>query len=169
VGHTYRIGLATAPRRVAVGVALALYRGETSATGWDLGVRYAPTPALVLGGTVANLGEPIVRGLTQPLTFVPGVTLAPFGPVLELSTHARLSRDATLGYAFGARWSATPFAPLAALVRLDTDHRLRRASFAFGVAVGRQTVIGAVATTAGDLRTTDAASLYGLVTRRVDR
>ena len=169
IGHTYRVGLAGATRRVAAGAAMALYRGGTSSTGWHLGLRYAPGPAVILGGTIANLSEPVVRGLKQPLTFVPSATLAPFGPSFELSTHARLTRDALLGYAFGAQWRMRLFAPLAAIVRLDTDHRLRRAAFAFGLAIGGQNSAGAVATTSGDLRDADAVSLYGLVSHSIQR
>ena len=167
IGHTYRIGLAGSSHRFAVGAAVALYRGGTSSTGWDVGLRYAPAPAVTLGGTIANISEPVVRGLRQPLTFLPGATLAPFGPVVELSTHARITRDAVAGYAFGAQWRTTLFAPLAAIVRLDTDDRLRRAAFAFGLVIGGQNSVGAVATTSGDLRDADAVSLYGLVSRSI--
>lgn len=169
IGHTYRVGLAGATRRVAFGAAAALYRGGTSSTGWDVGLRYAPGPAVTLGGTIANLSEPVVRGLKQPLTFVPSATLAPFGPRFELSAHARFTRDAVLGYAFGGQWRARLLAPLAAIVRLDTDHQLRRAAFAFGIAVGGENSVGAVATTSGDLRNADAVSLYGLVSHSVQR
>jgi hypothetical protein len=167
-GHTYRVGLASAARRIAFGAAVALYRGGTAGTGWDVGVRYAPAPAVTLGGTIANISEPVVRGLRQELTFVPGATLTPFGSILALSTHARLTRDAVLGYALGAHY-AVPLARLAAIVRLDTDNRLRRASFAFGIAIGGQNSVGAVVTTSGDLRDADAVSLYGLVSRSVER
>lgn len=169
IGHTYRVALAGATRRVAFGSAVALYRGGTSSTGWDVALRYAPGPAVTLSGTIANISEPVVRGLKQPLTFVPSATLAPFGPMLQLSTHASFTRDAVLAYAFGAQWHARLFAPLAVIARLDTDHRLRRAAFAFGIAFGGQNSLGTVLTTSGDFRDADAVSLYGLVSRNVQR
>src|SRR5207249_11088931 len=41
-GHTYRLGFAGGERRLAAGVATALYRGApgSSGTGWDVGLVY---------------------------------------------------------------------------------------------------------------------------------
>jgi hypothetical protein len=170
LGHTYRVGLAGGAGGLAAGAAIALYRGETRATGWNLGVRYTVAPSLVLGATIANLGEPEVRGVAQPLVLIPGATLTPFGAGLELSTHARIDRRGTaMGYAFSALLRGAPIAPLTAFARLDTDRSLRRAALAFGMALGTRDVLGAVATTPGDARQVDAASVYGLSARRLGR
>src|SRR5439155_7098 len=73
-GHTYRLGFAGGERRLAAGVAAALYRGGTSGTGWDVGAVYDLTPSLTIGATVANVGRPVVRDSTLPVTYTPGAT-----------------------------------------------------------------------------------------------
>ncbi|MGH7699294.1 MAG: hypothetical protein ACREMJ_02070 [Gemmatimonadales bacterium] len=168
-GHTYRLGFAGAEGGFAAGFAAALYRGDASATGWDVGLVYALHQAVTIGGAVSNLGEPDVRGARLPVTFVPGATVAPLGPPLALSGHALITRDSVSGYAFGARVSLEWPAPVAALVRLDTDRSLRRAAFAFGISVGTQDILGAVLTAPGDLGTPDAVSVHGLVIRPLAR
>ena len=62
-GHTYRLGLGGASRGLAFGAAVALYRGATSGTGWDFGIRYDWRPQLTIGGAVRNVGKPTVRGV----------------------------------------------------------------------------------------------------------
>ncbi|HEX9611221.1 MAG TPA: hypothetical protein VF978_04980 [Gemmatimonadales bacterium] len=169
VAHTYRLGLAGASKGLGAGVALAHYRGDGQATGWDLGVVYAARRYLTAGAVVANIGRPSVRGVQLPVTIVPAVTVTPLGPALALSAHAHVTTDSVLTYAFGARWSGRARVPVALLARLDTDGQLRRAAFAFGVAVGLRDVVGAVVTMSGDLGAVDAASLYGVVFRPLDR
>ncbi len=166
VGHTYRVGFGSRAGGLAAGAVVAFYRGNASAHGWDLGFRYAPSPHLALGAVVANLGEPEVRGVQQPRTYLPGATLTPFGRAVEASAHARLTDDGVLGYAFGLQLKVST---MAALVRLDTDRRLRRASFAFGLVIGLRDALGAVVTTSGDGRDVDAASIYGLTARPLTR
>jgi hypothetical protein len=167
--HTYRIGLAGAAAGLAVGGAIVLHRGDTRATGWDIGAVYTLHPSVTLGGIIANLGEPDVRGITLPLTATPGVTFAPRGPSLVLSAHARVTRDSVLGSALGIRWSAGTRLPIALLARLDTDGKLHAVAFAFGLSFGRQDMIGTVITTSGDVGKADAASLYGVVSRPLGR
>lgn len=169
VAHTYRLGVAGAASGLAAGAAVAYYRGEATATGWDLGVVYAARPSVTVGGVLANIGRPGVRGVDLPFTAVPAVTVAPVGPSLALSVHARLTSDSVLGYAFGARWTSRGRLPVALLARLDTDGGMRRAAFAFGVSVGLDETVGAVVTASGDLRAVDAASLYGVVFRSLGR
>ena len=170
-GHTYRFGFAGGRERLALGLAMALYRGDASSTGWNVGLVYDVAPALTIGGVIENLGHPAVRDSTLAVTYVPGATLHLFGPRAALSAHGRLTSDRVAGYAFGLRAGVreSTSRPLRLLVRLDTDHALRRAAFAFGLSLGREDVVGAVARTPGDLGRLDALSLYGVSTRRFSR
>ena len=170
-GHTYRLGFAGGERRLAAGVAAALYRGGTSGTGWDVGAVYDLTPSLTIGATVANVGRPVVRDSTLPVTYTPGATFRLSGARAAFSADAQMTSDGVTGYAFGATAGlrqGTPL-PLGILLRVDTDRSLRRAAFAFGLSVGKQDLVGAVATTPGDLGRLDAVSLYGVSTRRLTR
>lgn len=173
-GHTYSLGLASGHQQLAAGVAAALYRGEASETGWDVGAVYDAAPALSIGATVRNIGRPTVRGTTLPVTYVPSVTARLFASRATLSVVGRLSSAELLGYSAGAvvglregtRW------PLRALARVDVariTQSLRRAGFAFGLSVGAEDLVGAVATTPADADRVDALSLYGVSTRRFDR
>jgi len=170
-GHTYRLGFAGGERRLAAGVAAALYRGGTSGTGWDVGAVYDLTPSLTIGATVANVGRPVVRDSTLPVTYTPGATFRLSGARAAFSADAQMTSDGVTGYAFGATAGlrqGTPL-PLRILLRVDTDRSLRRAAFAFGLSVGEQDLVGAVGTTPGDLGRLDAVSLYGVSTRRLTR
>ena len=165
-GHTYRLGLAGASEGLAAGVAMALYRGDTKGTGWDVGASYAWGGALTVGGVIANIGQPVVRGLEQRLTMVPGVTWRPLGPAAALSVHARITPDSVIGYAFGLSWqTAGGRLPIGVLARLDTDGGLRRGAFAVGLSLGGPDRVGAVLGAPGNLSGVDAASLWGLSTR----
>jgi hypothetical protein len=167
-GHTYRLGLAGASKGLAAGGAMALYRGDTKGTGWDVGASYLfeGGAALTVGGVVANIGQPVVRGLDQRLTFIPGATWRPLGPAAALSVHARITPDSVMGYAFGVSWQGSGGRfPIGVLARLDTDGGLRRGAFAVGLSIGGPDRVGAVVSTPGDLSGVDAASLWGLSTR----
>ena len=168
-GHTYRVGFAAGHRALALGFAAALYRGGTSSTGWDLGVLYEPAPAVALGGVIQHLGRPRVRDSTLAVTYVPGATLRLFGGRAAVSAYGRFTARGGEGYAFGARalLGRGGVLPIGPLVRLDTDRSLRRARFAFGLSLGGQDMVGAVATTPGDVGDLDALSAYGVSTRRL--
>ena len=168
-GHTYRLGLAGGAGGLAAGVAAAHYRGSgTKATGWDLGISYLALPSLTLGAVIANLSQPVVRGLPQRLTYVPALTWRP-GPIsaLALSADARITPDSVAAFAFGLSWRTGRAGrwPIEILTRLDTDGGLRRGAFAFGLSVGGQDRFGAIATTPGDVSSVEGVSLYGLSTR----
>ncbi|MGH7569436.1 MAG: hypothetical protein ACREL9_10805 [Gemmatimonadales bacterium] len=167
-GHTYRLGIAASSDGLALGLAAAFYRGGTSATGFDLGAAYSPPrwAALSAGATLANVGQPVVRGVRQRVTFVPGLTVRLLAAAAALSTHARITPETVVSYSFGLRWRR---GSLGLLARLDTDRALRRGAFAFGLMVGGQDQVGAVVSTTGDARTVDAASVYGLSTRPLGR
>lgn len=167
-GHTYRLGLAGASKGLAAGAAMALYRGDTKGTGWDFGVAYTleGATALTVGGVIANVGQPVVRGLEQRLTFVPGATWRPLGPAAGFSIHARITPDSVLSYAFGLSWqgSGGKF-PIGLLARLDTDGGARRTAFTIGISIGGPDRVGLVVSAPGDVSGVDAASLYGVSTR----
>ena len=165
-GHTYRLGLAGASGGLAAGFAAAYYRGDgAKATGWDVGASYEWRPGLTVGTVITNIGQPVVRGVRQRLTFVPGATWHPT-PAAALSAHARITPDSVAAYAFGVSWRAGQGRwPVEIIARLDTDGGLRRGAFALGLSIGSRDRVGAVATSPGDISTIDGMSLYGLSTR----
>jgi hypothetical protein len=126
---------------------------------------------LSVGGVVANLGRPAVRDSVQPVTYVPGATLRLAGSRAALSAHGRMTSDGVLAYAFGMRVGLREGsrAPLRLIARVDTDRALRSRRFVFGLSVGADDLVGAVATTPGDVGRVDAVSLYGVATRRAGR
>lgn len=166
-GHTYRLGLAGGSGGLGAGVAMALYRGTNArATGWDVGVTYAARPTLNLGVVGANIGQPVVRGLKQPITYIPGVTWRPVAS-LGLSTDVRITPDSVAAYAFGLSWRTGTAGkwPIELITRLDTDGDFRRGAFVFGLSLGGQDRFGVVGTTPGDVSRVDGLSLYGLAVR----
>ena len=168
-GTTYRIGLAGGSGGLAAGFDIARYEGGgTHATGWDLGSSYVALPSLTVALVATNIGQPIVRGLRQQLTFVPGFTWqVPPLPALGLSADARITTDSVASYAFGASWRVATASrwPVEIIARLDTDGGLRRGAFAFGFSIGGQDRGGLIGTTPGDVSRIDDVSLYGLSTR----
>ena len=165
-GHTYRLGLAGASKQLAAGGTMALYRGNTKGTGWDVGASYA-IPTLTVGGVIANIGQPVVRGLEQRLTFIPGATWRPLGPAAALSVHALITPDSVMVYAFGLSWQGSGGRrPIGVLARLDTDGGLRRGAFSVGFSIGGPDRVGAVVSTPGDVSGVDAASVWGVSARK---
>ncbi|MFN2572500.1 MAG: hypothetical protein ABR537_12970 [Gemmatimonadales bacterium] len=172
-GHTYRLGLAGGAGGLAAGFAVAHYGGAgAQSTGWDVGATYAVPAGVTLGTVVNNLGQPIVRGLRQRLTFVPSVTWRPAPlPAFALSADARITPDSVAAYAFGVGWQtarATRW-PIEIIARLDTDGGLRRGAFALGLSIGGRDRIGLIASSPGDVSRIDGASMYGLSTREPTR
>ena len=166
-GHTLRLGLAGGSGGLAAGFAIALYRGDNAhATGWDVGASYVVHPTLNVGLVLVNIGQPVVRGLQQPMTYVPAFTWRPV-PTLGFSSDARITTDSIAAYAFGLSWrtGTTGKWPVEIFTRLDTDGGLRRGAFAFGLSLGGPDRFGTVATTPGDVSRMDGVSLYGLATR----
>jgi hypothetical protein len=172
-GTTLRLGLAGGSQGLAAGFAVARYSGTgPDGTGWDLGASYVALPQLNLGLVAANLGQPVVRGMRQRLTFIPGLTWHPGRlPGFAFSTDARITPDAVDSYAFGLAWrrGASSRRPVEIIARLDTDDALRRIAFALGFSIGGQNRFGAVATSPGDMASIDGASVYGLVAREPTR
>ena len=165
-GNTYRLGLAGGSGGLAVGTDIARYAGSgAKATGWDIGMTYLLKPTLNVGLVAVNIGQPVVRGLEQRFTLVPGFTWKPSG-AFSFSTDARITPDSVASYAFGLSWkSGGSKWPLAVIARLDTDGDLRRGAFVFGLSLGARDQFGLVLTTPGDVSSVDQASLYGLSTR----
>lgn len=167
-GNTYRLGLAGGSGGLALGADVVRYTGSGArATGWDIGMTYVALPPLTLGVVVTNIGQPVVRGLRQRLTYIPGLTWRPT-PAFTVSADGRLTPDSVASYAFGVSWKSGfgPSGwPIALLARLDTDGDLRRGAFAFGLSLGARDKFGLVLTTPGDVSRVDQASLYGLSAR----
>jgi hypothetical protein len=168
-GHTYRLGLGAGRGALAAGLAGAVYRGNTKGSGWDFGVVYQPASILAFGAVVRNVRQPVVRGVLQVATFVPSITLKPFGPVVALSAEGRVTADSVLGYAVGARLLAGGRVPLGLLVRLDADHAFRRAALVFGVSVGRRELFGTAASIPTGASRVDLANFYGIIARTAER
>jgi len=167
-GHTVRLGLAGGSGGLAAGFAVALYRGTNAhSTGWDVGITYVPHPKLSVGVVGANIGQPVVRGLRQVMTYVPGLTWRTPAQGVSLSTAARVTTDSVASYAFGLSWRAGGRGkwPLELITRLDTDGDFRRGAFVFGLSLGAQDRFGAIGTTPGDVSRVDGVSVYGLATR----
>ncbi len=168
--HTYRLGFAAGRNGFAAGLVAALYRGGSSSSGWDAGLLYDWTPAVSVAAVAQNVGQPVVGGVTLPVTYVPSVTLrlASARASGALSADSRLTSDGVQGYTFSARGSLGDEnrIPVGLFVRLDTDRSAHRAAFAFGLSIGSRDVAGVVATTPGDTSRVDALSLYGVSTRR---
>lgn len=169
-GSTLRIGLAGGTQGFAAGVAIARYGGSgLHDTGWDLGTSYVAFSQLTVGIVAANIGKPVVHGLRQTVTYIPGFTWRPAPvPSLALSSDARITADSVESYAFGLAWrtnSTTSRWPIEVIARMDTDNGLRRGAFALGFSIGAQNRFGAVASAPGDVSRISEASVYGLVTR----
>jgi hypothetical protein len=166
-GHTYRFGLAGSSAGLAAGGAVALYRGTNAqSTGWDVGVTYVMHRTVAVGLVGANIGQPVVRGIKQPMTYIPGLTWRP-GQGLGFSADARITPDSVAAYAFGLSWRTGNAGswPIEILTRLDTDGDFRRGAFVFGLSLGGQDRFGAIGTTPGDVSYVDGLSMYGLATR----
>ena len=165
-GNTYRLGLAGGSGGLAAGGSVARYGGSgAKATGWDVGISYVLKPPLTVGLVAVNIGQPVVRGLEQSFTLVPGFTWKP-SAAFGFSADARITPDSVASYAFGLSWkSGGSRWPVGVIARLDTDQDLRRGAFAFGLSFGARDQFGLIATTPGDVSSVDQASLYGLSTR----
>jgi len=169
-GTTLRLGLAGGAQGLAAGFDIARYSGSgANASGWDIGVLYTALSQLTVGLVAANLGQPVVRGLRQRLTFIPGLTWHP-GPIpaIAFSTAAHITPDSVQSYAFGLSWRTTSTSsrwPIEILARLDTDNGFRRGAFALGLSIGGENRFGAVATSPGDVSHIDGVNVYGLVAR----
>lgn len=163
-GGALRIALWGRDGPVGAGAATTWYSGSgDGGVAVDLGVVYRAGALLDLGGVVANIGQPTVRGTELRARFRPAATLHA-GRLAALQAQAELESDRVRGYALGLR-VRLPALPLEASARLGTDSRLRRERFTFGLTFGRENRGGVLATTSGDLHVTDAASVF-LVSER---
>jgi hypothetical protein len=175
-GSTYRLGFGADHAGLAVGAVAALYRGGSSSSGWDVGVVYDWTPALTVGGVIEAIGQPHVRDSTLRVTYVPSATLElgggrGRGGGVAFSGLGRFTADGAQGYAFAVRAALRQESslPVGLVARLDTDHALHRAGFAFGLSLGGPDVAGVIALASADLGHLDALGLYGVSTRRMSR
>jgi len=60
-------------------------------------------------------------------------------------------------------------APLAFLMRLDTDHAFRRTALVLGLSVGRRDLFGTAASIPSGASHVDPVDLYGVIARTVER
>lgn len=164
-GHTFRLGVAGGYERFAGGMAMAVYRGGTKGTSWDLGFRYEMAAQVSIGGVIRNIGRPTVRGVRQDVAFVPAMTLRTRGDALAVSLQASLGTAPVRGYTLSARATVPGRHGIGVIGRIDTDGSWRRRAFAFGLSVGRRDQVGIVGTAPGDLAEVDAASVYGVSSR----
>jgi hypothetical protein len=163
-GHTYRLGLGGSSKGLAFGAAVALYRGATAGTGWDLGVRYEWRPQVTVGGAVRDIGKPTVRGVQLEPTFVPSVTLRPSGAWLAISAQTQATSRAVLGHAFEVRAELPGRRPFGLLARLDTSRALRRRALVFGLSLGSANTLGVVGSIPGGGSQQNILSAYGVST-----
>lgn len=169
LGHTYRVGLGAGRGGLAAGLAAAIYRGDTKGTGWDFGVVYEPDPKIALSAVVANVNQPVVRGVHQIATVVPNFTVTPFGHVVAVSAEGRFTADSVLGYAVDARLVLGGRTPLGLLARLDLDHAFHQAALVFGVSIGHAQMLGTAASIPSTASRVDAANVYGVIQRTAER
>lgn len=162
--HAVRVALWGRDGRVGAGAATTWYGGAgDGGVAVDIGVVYRAAAFLDLGGVIANLGQPSVRGSKLRARVRPAATLR-LGGLVALQAQGELESAGPLGYAVGTRLRL-PATALELTARLDTDSRLRRESFSFGLTWGAENRVGALVTASGDLGVTDAASLH-LVSER---
>jgi len=169
VGDTYRAAIAAGRPGLSGGLALALYRGNTKATGWDAGLVVTERPGLALAGVLANIGHPVVRGLEQPTTLVPSATFHPIGSLLSVSGLGRLTADSALGFAATASLVTQGRTRLGVSFRIDWDRAFRRTGFTFGLSLGGPDRVGVVASTMTGTSGLAAGDLYGVSTRSSSR
>ena len=156
-GHAVRVALWGQHGRLGAAGSTTWYSGGDGGVGFDAGALYRAASAVDLGAVLMNIGQPSVRGTDLRLTLRPAVTFHTPSGAVALQAQGDLETERLRGFAFGARIRV---APVLLTVRLDTDGKLRRQSFAFGLAFGGQNRVGTLVTTSGDLKVLDAASLH---------
>ena len=140
-GDTYRVSLGAGSGSLAAGMGVSLYRGGAKATGWDLGAVYH-TKLVNLGGTVRNIGQPVVRGSEQRATAIPALTFHSTRNAFELSAAGRFTRDSVLGYTAGLRLTILRPIGWSLLTRIELDRSLHRSAVTLGFAIGASDAVG---------------------------
>ncbi|MDJ0766947.1 MAG: hypothetical protein QNJ97_28490 [Myxococcota bacterium] len=141
--HTYRLGLARSLRTWAIGVAFSYYNAGPDDRGIDLGLRYRLLPPVQIGLVLRNIGEPVVRSDTLPLTGVASIGFAALPGVLtlaaELIAQDRVSATGLdMGYRLGARLSPGLRVPAAALIAMNMDSDLKVYQLQVGISIGER-------------------------------
>ncbi len=159
-GHAVRAVIWGQDGRVGAGGATTWYSGGgDGGVGFDIGLVYRAAAFADLGGVIANIGQPSVRGTDLRVRFRPAVTLHTPSSLFAVQAQGDFGTDRLWGFSFGTRLRL-PLAPVELTARLDTDGELRRESFTFGFTVGRENRVGALLSSSGDLQVPDAASLH---------
>lgn len=156
-GYAVRVALWGQRGRLGAAGASTWYSGGDGGVGFDAGVAYRAAAMLDLGGVIANIGQPSVRGTDLRVRFRPAVTLHTPSGAIALQAQGDIGTDQLWGFAFG---TSIRLAPLQLTVRLDTDGGLARQSVALGISFGGESRVGTLVTGSGDLKVLDAASLH---------
>jgi hypothetical protein len=166
-GHTYRVVLWGTDGRLSLGLAGTQYSGGQGGRAVDIGVLYLLSPQVSLGGVLANIGQPIVRGDSLRLQLTPAVAVHTTGRGMAILSQATVNSDNIVGFAFGVQATVPLRLPVRVLARVDTDGDFGRTAFAFGLTVGGLDRVGLLASTPGDADRISAASLHGASARPV--
>lgn len=134
---TWRIGGGLNFGPAALGASIALYG---SRRGWDLGLRYAPSPRVALAGVVRNLGRPQVGDSSLRINGV-GAVSARLGSGLVLAGDVTgIERGAVPGYDVffrgGLQLVFPGRVPLTAIANLRFDRDLQAQEWTAGIAIG---------------------------------
>ena len=156
-GHAVRAALWGRYQRLGAGGTTTWYSGGDGGVGFDIGAVYRAGTVLDLGAVVANLGEPSVRGTDLRVRFRPALTVHSPNEALALQAQSDLGTDRVWGFSVGTR---IRLAGVQWTARLDTDGELRRESIVFGLSIGGESRVGALASGNGDFSIADAVSLH---------
>ena len=167
--HTYRLGLARSLRTWAVGVAFSYYNSGPDDRGIDLGARYRLAAPVQLGFVLRNIGEPVVRSDTLPLTGVASVGITAIRGFVTLAAEViaqdRVSASGLdMGYRAGLILSPGFRVPAAALLAMNMDSDLEVAQLQVGISIGhsRQGVMVAGLAPDGPSTNLETLSVTGL-------
>lgn len=143
---TWRIGGGFNLGSAALGAAIALYG---SRRGWDLGLRYAPTPRVALAGVVRNLGRPQAGDSILRITGVGAVSLRLGSGLVLAGEMTGIERRVVPGYDVffrgGLQLVFPGRVPLTALANLRFDRDLQAQQWTAGIAIGGYSQLVAIA------------------------
>ena len=150
---------------------MSYFRNGENDTGYDAGIRYRLLRSVDLGVVVRNIGQPLIRSDTLPLTGVAGLGWTVLGGALVLSGETlaqnRLSESGyTMRYRAGARLSVGRNIPIVGLTAVHLDNDLGVTMWSFGVTVGglRRAAMVAGVSTGDPSARLETLSLAGIAT-----
>jgi hypothetical protein len=169
--NTYRLAMARALQNWALGVSVSRIHSGDNDTGFDAGIRYRLLQSIQLGVVVRNIGQPLVRADTLPLTAVASVGWTALAGHLtttgELVSVSRLEESGyDMIYRFGADISFGRTVPVAGLASVTFGNDLGQTLWTFGLSVGgtrRGVAVAGLAPNNSSLRV-ETMSLTGVAT-----